>query len=109
MLLVYDGNPNELDQFIGTKNIVQNNNFELRNAPKSISIYKTFNGTVIYKHEIYHKLRKFVMGFQPINHGLLSDGSTKFSSNISFDMFPPVRNPTSFATISALSCTWIGS
>lgn len=46
------------------------------------------------------------MGFHPIIHGLLSDGSTKFNSNISFDKFPPSRKPTSFATISALSCTW---
>lgn len=52
-----------------------------------------------------HKLRRFEIGFHPMIHGRLSDGRTKLSSNISLDKFPPSRNPTSFATISALSCT----
>lgn len=42
-------------------------------------------------------------------HGLLSEGTTKLSSNISLDMLPPSQNPTSFATISALSWICLGS
>lgn len=58
----------------------------------------------MYSLSLSHKLRRFEIGFHPI-HGLLSDGSAKLSSNISFDMLPLSQKPTSFATISALS--WI--
>lgn len=58
---------------------------------------------------ISHKCKRFEIGFHPIIHGLLSIGDAKLSSNISFDMFPPSQKPTSFATISALSCTWLAS
>lgn len=60
---------------------------------------------------IIHKLSRLEILFQPpVIHGLLSAGSAKLSSNISLDMFPPPsQKPTSLATISALSCTCLGS
>lgn len=59
---------------------------------------------------VSHKWRRFEIWLdQPIIHGLLSDGSTKFSSNISLDIFPVSRKPTRFATTSALSCTCLAS
>lgn len=52
---------------------------------------------------ICHRCRRFDIKFQPI-HGFLSEWETKLSSNISLETCSPdSQNPTSFATISALS------
>lgn len=52
-----------------------------------------------------YKCKRLDIGLHPSSHGFLFSGITKLSSNISLVTLPPSENPTSFATISALS--WI--
>lgn len=77
-----------------------------KNSKIHLHVHRRMAGT--YNTKWVSQRRRFEIGFHPILHGLLF-GSAKLSSNISFDIFPPSQNPTSFATISALSCICLGS